>query len=58
MDKTGDYTWFFLIKHGVSNKAENQRSRKELWKTNDTDREEQDTGREALLYWELRLHKS
>ena len=35
-----------------------QRSRKDLWKTKDTDRKEQDTGRVALLCWELPLSHS
>ena len=35
-----------------------QRSRKDLWKTNNTDREEQDTGRVALFCWKLPLYKS
>ena len=34
------------------------RNRKDLRKTNDTDREDQDTGRVALLCWELPLYKS
>ena len=35
-----------------------QRSRKDLWKNKDTDRKEQDTGRVALLCWELPLSHS
>ena len=34
-----------------------QKNRKDLWKTNDTDWEEQDTGKVALLCWELLLYK-
>ena len=41
----------------IKEKATQTPSR-EAEKTNNTDREEQDTGRVALLYWELPLYKS
>ena len=45
------------IKQKASYTKTKLESRKGLWKTNDTDSEEQDTQRVALLFRELLLHK-
>ena len=50
--------WQLQTWGGLNNTDTEHRSRKDWWKTKDTDREEQDTGRVALLCWELCLYKS
>ena len=47
-----------LIKQKATQTPSREAEKKNLLKTNDTDREEQDTGRVAILCWELSLYKS